>query len=88
MLDLPNTIPINEVAILLDRTDLEYVRERVADHQLPGTSSKGERRIFKIPRIAFYKFMGWYTDEEIKHAYKMAGLELKEKSDSAKSDKD
>lgn len=80
MLDLPNTIPTSEVAILMDNADLEYIRERVADGQLPGIASKGERRTFKIPRMAFYKMMGWYTDEEVRHAYKMAGLELKEKA--------
>ena len=89
MLNLPNTIPINEVAILLDRADLEYVRERVADGQIPGICTrKGERRIFKIPRMAFYKMCGWHTDEEIKHAYKMAGLELKEKAAAATATKD
>lgn len=88
ILNLDNTIPVEEVASLLG-SDVFYVRARVSEGNLPGFCGKAEtRRVFKIPRIAFYKKMGWETDEEIRHAYKMAGIELKEKIDLAESIQD
>lgn len=84
MLNLDVLIPTKEVATLLD-ADRLLVRSLVEKGQIQGFVTDKERRTFKIPRLAFYKQMGWYTDEEIKHAYKMAGLELKEKADFAES---
>ena len=88
MLNLPNTISIGEVATLLG-ADILWVRQRIEDHQIVGiVGGSKERRTFKIPRIAFYKSIGWETDEEIRHGYKMAGLklvELKQKADAGTS---
>lgn len=88
MLNLPNTISIGEVATLLG-ADILWVRQRIEDHQIVGiVGGSKERRTFKIPRIAFYKSIGWETDEEIRHGYKMAGLKLveqKEKADAGTS---
>ncbi len=86
MLNLPNTISIGEVATLLG-ADILWVRQRIEDHQIVGIVGGSKvRRTFKIPRIAFYKSIGWETDEEIRHGYKMAGLKLVEQKQKADAD--
>lgn len=79
-MNLDNLISVKEVAILLEASEL-LVRQLVENKRLPGyCTSNPNRRTFKIPRVAFYKSQGWETDEEIKQAYKIARIDLKEKS--------
>lgn len=83
MLDLDNNIPATEIADLFG-SNPQTVRAQVEKGKIFGFG-KGK---LKIPRLRFYKDCGWYTDEEIKHAYKMAGLELKEKAAAATATQD
>lgn len=85
-MNLDNLIPVKEVAQLLKASEL-LVRQLVENKRLPGYSTENQnRRTFKIPRLAFYKAQGWDTEEEIKKAYKIAGIELKEKAVATNND--
>lgn len=87
MVEYPNLIPIKEIAGLLN-ADQCLVRQMVEDKQIRGFATNNpNRRTFKIPRMAFYKDMGWHTDEEILNGYKQAGmLSILKKVTGANSD--
>lgn len=80
ILNLENYILADEIADLF-KSNPQTIRYQVEKGKIYGFGSGA----IKIPRMRFYKDCGWYTDDEVRHAYKMAGMELKEKVDSTKS---
>lgn len=76
MLKLPNTIGTEELGKLIgiNRNAVgAYIKKGQIVAFIGGSDKQA---VYTIPRRAFYKKMGWETDDEIICAYEVAGIEL------------